>query len=157
MSRSSHADFFGVSLKNSSEPAAYEIRQLDTLEELVQSYRLRYEVYADLGYLRHSNTSKLDIDEYDAWAIPFGAFDATTRTMMGALRLVTRQPQSCFSRLVEARLALFADNSLAMQVRAPRLHILPSIVSDKIDRALIAFNTGCSNPMFRRSGLLQIP
>jgi predicted GNAT family N-acyltransferase len=124
-----------------SEPAPYEIKQLDTLEELVQSYRLRYEVYADLGYLRHANTSKLEIDEYDAWAIPFGAFDATSRTMIGTLRLVTKQPQSDFSRLVQEVLELFADDSLAMQARAPRPHILPSIVSDKIHQALAAFNT----------------
>lgn len=126
---------------HSSRSRLYEIKQLDTLEELVQSYRLRYEVYADLGYLRHANTSKLEIDEYDAWAIPFGAFDATSRTMVGTLRLVTKQPQSDFSRLVQEVLELFADDSLAMQARAPRPHILPSIVSEKIHQALAAFNT----------------
>jgi hypothetical protein len=49
MSRFQPADFSGVTLASSSEPAAYEIKELDTLEELIQSYRLRYEVYADLG------------------------------------------------------------------------------------------------------------
>jgi Acetyltransferase (GNAT) domain len=143
MSRSQHTDdSSGASPTSSSEPAAYEIKQLDTLEELVQSYRLRYEVYADLGYLRHANPSKLEIDEYDAWAIPFGAFDATSRTMAGTLRLVTKQPQPDFSRLVQSVLERFADGSLAMRARAPRPHILPSIVSDKIDQALAAFNSG---------------
>jgi predicted GNAT family N-acyltransferase len=139
MSRFQRAGLSDVST-SSSEPGAYEIKQLHTLEELVQSYRLRYEVYADLGYLRQSNPSKLDIDEYDGWAIPFGAFDATSRKMIGTLRLVTKQPQSDFSRLVAKALELFADTSLAMQARAPRPHILPSIVSDKIDQALAAFN-----------------
>ena len=124
-----------------SEAATYEIKQLDTLEELVQSYTLRYEVYADLGYLRHANTSKLEIDEYDACAIPFGAFDATSRTMVGTLRLVTKQAQSDFSRLVQEVLELFADDSLAMRARAPRPRVLPSIVSEKIHQALAAFNT----------------
>ena len=96
-----------------SEPAAYETKQLDTLEELIQSYRLRYEVYADLGYLRQANKSKLEIDEYDAWAIPFGAFDVTSRTMVGTLRLVTKQPQRDFSRLVHEVVELFAADSLA--------------------------------------------
>jgi hypothetical protein len=59
MSRSQHADLSGVSPAGSSEPIAYVMKQLDTLEELVQSYRLRYKVYGDLGYLRHPNISKL--------------------------------------------------------------------------------------------------
>jgi hypothetical protein len=141
MSRSSHADFSNVSLTSSSEPAAYEIKQLGTPEELIQSYRLRYEVYAELGYLRHSNTSKLEIDEYDAWSIPFGAFDAASRRMTGTLRLITKQPQPDSSRLLQRVLELFADDSLTMRARAPRPHILPSIVSDKIDQALAAFNS----------------
>ncbi len=134
-------DFSGVSLTTSSEPAVYEIRQLDTLEELVQSYRLRYEVYAEFGYLPHPNKSKLDIDGYDACAIPLGAFDATSGTMIGTLRFVTKQPQPDFSRLVRTVLELIADDSLTMRVRTPRPNILPSIFSDRIDRGLAAFNT----------------
>jgi Acetyltransferase (GNAT) domain len=141
MSRSQHADLSGVSPAGSSEPIAYVMKQLDTLEELVQSYRLRYKVYGDLGYLRHPNISKLEIDKYDAWAIPFGAFEATSRRLIGTLRLVTKQPQPDFSSLVQGVLKLFEDDSLAMQARAPRPHILPSIVSDTIDRALAAFNS----------------
>jgi predicted GNAT family N-acyltransferase len=166
MSRSQHAnDFFDVSPTSSSEPAAYEIKPLDTLEELVQSYRLRYEVYADLGYLRHPNPSKLEIDEYDSWAIPFGAFEATSRTMVGTLRLVTKQPQPELSRLIQRVLQLFADDSLARQARAPRPHVLPSIISDKIARALAAFNgenftvSECSRAVvgrnFRGSGVAR--
>ena len=134
-------DFSGVSLTNSSAPAVYEVRQLDTLEELVQSYRLRYEVYAEFGYLPHPNKSKLDIDGYDACAIPLGAFDATSGTMIGTLRFVTKQPQPDFSRLVRTVLELIADDSLTMRVRTPRPNILPSIFSDRIDRGLAAFNT----------------
>ena len=141
MSRSQHADLSGVSPAGSSEPIAHVMKQLDTLEELVQSYRLRYKVYGDLCYLRHPNISKLEIDKYDAWAIPFGAFEAMSRRLIGTLRLVTKQPQPDFSSLVQGVLKLFEDDSLAMQARAPRPHILPSIVSDTIDRALAAFNS----------------
>jgi Acetyltransferase (GNAT) domain len=142
MSRVQQADISGASLAGASKPAAYEIKQLDTLEELIQSYRLRYEVYADLGHLRYPSASKLEIDAYDAWSIPFGAFDATSRAMIGSLRLVTQQLQPDFSGLIHRVLALFADDpSLAIRARAPRPHILPSIVSDNIDRALTAFNT----------------
>ena len=140
MSRFQSADFSSVTLANSFEPAAYEIKQLDTPEELIQSYRLRYDVYADLGYLSHPNTSRLDIDAYDAGAIPFGAFDATSRRMIGTLRLVSKQPQSRFADLIQQVLERFADDMLTMGTRAPRPHILPSIVSDNIDSALATFN-----------------
>jgi predicted GNAT family N-acyltransferase len=141
MSRFQPADFSGVTLASSSEPAAYEIKELDTLEELIQSYRLRYEVYADLGYLSQPNPSRLEIDAYDAWSIPFGAFDATSRAMIGTLRLITKQPQPDFARLVRQVSALFADDALAMRAWAPRPRLLPSIVSDNIDQSLAAFNT----------------
>ena len=37
-----------------------EIRMLTTLIELVDSYRLRYEVYEALGYLPGKNQARLD-------------------------------------------------------------------------------------------------
>jgi predicted GNAT family N-acyltransferase len=125
-----------------AHPAAYEVKQLDTFEELIQSYRLRYQIYHDLGYLRQPNKSKLDIDTYDACAIPFGAFDAASQTMIGTLRLITTEPQPRFSRLVEKVLGLFADSALARRACAARPHVLPSIVSETIDQALTAYNTG---------------
>jgi predicted GNAT family N-acyltransferase len=125
-----------------AQSTAYEVKQLDTFEELIQSYRLRYQIYHDLGYLRQPNKSKLDIDTYDGWAIPFGAFDTSSQTMIGTLRLITTEPQPRFSQLVQKVLGLFADTALARQVCADRPHVLPSIVSDAIEKALSDYNTG---------------
>jgi hypothetical protein len=137
-------DFSERSLAQSTlaQSTAYEVKQLDTFEELIQSYRLRYQIYHDLGYLRRPNKSKLDIDPYDAWAIPFGAFDASSQTMIGTLRLITTEPQPRFSQLVQKVLGLFADTALARRACADRPHVLPSIVSDKIEKALADTNTG---------------
>src|SRR5262249_25167306 len=41
-----------------------EIRMLASPEDLVESYRLRYDVYNSLGYLQRFNAARLDIDEY---------------------------------------------------------------------------------------------
>jgi predicted N-acetyltransferase YhbS len=124
-----------------AQPATYEIKQLDTFEELIQSYRLRYQIYHDLGYLRQPNKSKLDIDTFDPWAIPFGAFDPSSQTMIGTVRLITTEPQPHFSQLVQKVLGLFADTALARQVCADRPHTLPSIVSKTIEKALADFNS----------------
>jgi predicted GNAT family N-acyltransferase len=136
-SQTQHADFPNSSV---SAPAAYVVKQLDTREELIQSYRLRYRIYENLGYLRQPNASRLEIDEYDACAIPFGAFDGLSHALIGTLRLVTTEAQPTFSRLIKEIPAIFADERLAMQVRSRRPHLLPSIVSKEIDQALAVFN-----------------
>src|ERR1700755_3095433 len=82
-----------------STPIEFEIRELVTTDELISSYQLRYQVYAALGYLQAPNRSKLEIDPFDQGAIPFGAFDPASATMIGTVRLITRQPQCHFSRL----------------------------------------------------------
>jgi predicted GNAT family N-acyltransferase len=129
-----------ASLAKPSASATFEIRELGTLEDLICSYRLRYEVYADLGYLSPNN-SGLEIDPYDAWAIPVGAFDTGTGKLMGTIRLITSGRQGRYARLVDEVLVLLADDLLKMRARAPRPHAFPSIASDKIDRALAVFNT----------------
>jgi len=65
----------------------YELRPLETEAELYESYRLRYEVYGALGYLRRTNASRLEVDEFDPCAIPFGAFDLASGALIGTLRL----------------------------------------------------------------------
>ena len=64
------ADLHGPSQHRSSPAPAHdltcEIRALDTAAELIESYRLRYDVYSALGYLRRCNEPKLEIDGYDS-------------------------------------------------------------------------------------------
>jgi predicted GNAT family N-acyltransferase len=118
-----------------------EIRVLDTVAELIESYKLRYEVYGALGYLRRFNASKLEIDEYDSSSIPFGAFDPRSGAMIGTLRLITAEVQPDYEHLVHRVLAELGDLELAKQALGPLPLPLPSIISDEIHRQIEAFNT----------------
>jgi predicted GNAT family N-acyltransferase len=123
------------------EQTICEIRALETIAELIQSYRLRYEVYGALGYVRCFNQSKLEIDAYDSLSIPFGAFDPASGEMIGTLRLITTEAQPYYERSLRRLVSDFADEELTKQALAPWTHPLPSILSDEIDRQIEAFNT----------------
>jgi predicted GNAT family N-acyltransferase len=118
-----------------------EIRVLASVPELVESYQLRHEVYRALGYLQRFNTSGLEIDEYDLLSIPFGAFDIVSGTLLGTLRLITTERQPDYARMIEHVLTEVGDAELAAQALGPRPRPLPAIVSDQIDRQIVAFNT----------------
>lgn len=118
-----------------------EIRALDTMAELIESYRLRYEVYGALGYLRRGNRSNLEIDSYDSLSIPFGAFDPVSGAMIGTLRLITTEAQPGYDLLIRRILTDRADDELTEQALGPWQHSLPSIISHEINRQIEAFNT----------------
>jgi predicted GNAT family N-acyltransferase len=118
-----------------------EIRALDTAAELIESYRLRYEVYGALGYLPRGNESRLEIDEYDSLAIPFGAFSPRSGAMIGTLRLVTTEAQPDHAYLIRHILADLADEELTKQASGPRRHPLPSIISQEVNHQIERFNT----------------
>jgi predicted GNAT family N-acyltransferase len=121
-------------------PTVYEIRILDSVHELVESYRLRYEVYGALGYLRHPLVSGLEIDEHDVGAIPFGAFDLATGDMVGTIRLLSNEPQPGYEALVHRIVEDFGDARLAERVFGPPRERLPSILSEQIARQIDACN-----------------
>jgi len=121
--------------------AKFEIRELCSVEELIDAYKLRYKVFADLGYLQHTNNSRLEIDPYDERAVPIGAFDAASGAMVGTIRLITRQTQTHFSRLVRCVLDHCQDDGLTAQAQGPRQNTLPSVVTGRIERALARFNS----------------
>jgi len=121
-------------------PVTCEIRALETVGELIESYRLRYAVYRALGYLQHSNESDLEIDSYDARSIPFGAFDAVSGAMIGTLRLITKVRQPEYDLAVLRVVAACDDEELAAQAFEPRPYALPSIVSADLERQIEAFN-----------------
>src|SRR5688572_18074917 len=122
-------------------PITCEIRALETVADLHESYRLRYEVYGALGYLRRFNKPGLEIDEYDSSSIPFGAFDPATGEMIGTLRLITLEMQPDYAHLIRRVLTQVSDRELTRQATGPRPHLLPSIISPEIDRQIDAFNT----------------
>ncbi len=122
----------------------YEIRMLTTVRELVESYWLRYDTYAALGYLQCCNSSKLEIDSFDLMSIPLGAFDAVSGRMVGTLRIVTTELQPVYQRLISRVLTEFADHDLTRQALSARPHRLPAIVTNEIDRQIAAVNRdGC--------------
>jgi predicted GNAT family N-acyltransferase len=121
--------------------AVCEIRTLDTMAELIESYRLRFQIYSTLGYLQRANQSNLEIDEYDTAAIPLGAFEPQSGSMVGLLRLITTTPLPKYDRLVRRVCAVYDDPALTRQAFGPPPHQLPSIVSDEIDRQIEVFNT----------------
>jgi hypothetical protein len=79
-----------------------EINPLDTVDELIASYRLRHEVYGALGYLQRF-PSDLEIDSYDAYSIAFGASDRVSGEMIGTLRMNRTQQGVCQSLWVGPR------------------------------------------------------
>jgi predicted GNAT family N-acyltransferase len=83
----------------------------------------------------------LEIDPFDAWSIPFGAFDFASGRLIGTLRLVTTELQSEHAQIIHNILKLFADEELSCQALASRPHKRPSIVTDKIEHAIKAFNS----------------
>src|SRR5262245_24484230 len=107
-----------------------EIRMLSSGEELVESYRLRYDVYSSLGYLQRFNAARLDIDEYDSSSIPFGAFDTTSGDMIGTLRVVTTHPQLDYDYLIRYIVASCRDDALARQAWSRPPNARPPIASD---------------------------
>jgi GNAT superfamily N-acetyltransferase len=119
--------------------AACEIRVLDGIDELVASYRLRYEVYGHLGYITR-NRSLIELDPYDPYAIPFGAFDAASGALIGTLRLVTNAPQAGYVQAVCHVLAGCNDGELVEQASRPRPHPLPSMISPAIRDRIDEYN-----------------
>jgi predicted GNAT family N-acyltransferase len=147
----------------SHAPTIYELRILDTVADLVESFRLRYEVYDAVGYLQRQNRSKLEIDEHDVCAIPFGAFDLTTGEMIGTLRLISNETQPGYQALILRVVEDFADDQLRERTSGPAPGRLPSVLSDEVDRQVDAFNTagypirelsrGIIHPAHRGSGI----
>lgn len=124
-------------------PPACTIKVLETVDELIESYRLRYEVYGALGYVKRFNAARLEIDSFDPYSIPFGAFDSLSGEMIGTLRLITGGLQPDYARAVSRVLADVDDEDLTLEAEKPRPALLyPSIVSDEIRRAIDAYNTG---------------
>jgi GNAT superfamily N-acetyltransferase len=121
--------------------AICEIRVLETVPELIESYRLRYDVYSTLGYIQRSIASKLEIDEYDRSSIPFGAFDPVSGTMIGTVRIIATETQPEYEYWIQGIADSLVDEELARRVSSPRPLRFPSIVSDQIHRQIEAFNT----------------
>ncbi|MEO7731485.1 MAG: GNAT family N-acyltransferase [Kofleriaceae bacterium] len=134
------ASWLSVAPEPTSAPIC-TIKALDTPEELIASFRLRYDVYAALGYVRHLNGRRLEIDEYDLSAMPFGAFDTTSGEMVGTLRLITTEPQAAHEPLVRDVVGELGDLDLIEQAFSTPRHPLPSIISEELAGQIQRFNS----------------
>lgn len=121
--------------------ATCEYRALTTGAELIDSFRLRHDVYSTLGYLQRANSSGLEIDAFDLVSIPFGAFDRQSGAMVGTLRLITTEIAAEYEHLIACALGEICDRALTDQALAPRARALPSIVSDRVAHGITVFNT----------------
>lgn len=145
--------------------SVYEIRVLHSLTDLLESYRLRYDVYLDLGYLDHPLESRLEIDPYDIYAIPFGAFDLVSGEMIGTLRLIYNEVQLGYEALVRRVLEDFADPGLVARATASTHGHLPSVLSpriaDRVDTCntarfpLVELSRGITHPAHRGTGVAR--
>jgi predicted GNAT family N-acyltransferase len=115
-----------------------ELKVLTTDEDLVASYRLRYDVYGGLGYIRTTNRSRLEIDEYDPFSIPFGAF--VGGELVGTLRLIVSEKQPEYIEALGRILSHQHDPELIEQASRLRRHPLPSIISTQVMRQIERFN-----------------
>ena len=159
--KQSYPTFASPSL-NASSRGAFTIKVLDTSSELIQSYRLRHEVFQSLGYLQRASKASLEIDEYDAYSIPFGAISLETRELVGTLRLITHRVQPFYALRIQRILELCNDPELSTQVLRRRSRVLPSITSSRINDCLACWNDGrqteefsrmITHPSFRGHGL----
>lgn len=128
-----------TSERDTGPEVACEIRVLDELEELLESYRLRDEVYGGLGYTPR-NASGYEVDAYDPFSIPFGAFDAATGKLIGTLRLITDRPQAGYVQAVCRVLSRTGDLELMSRVSKAPDHPLPSIISSDVAANLARYN-----------------
>jgi len=114
------------------------IEILKTAQELISSYRLRYDMYCALGYVP-ANRDGIEIDEHDRYAIPLGVLEDVDRPLVGTVRLVTRRRQRAYAPLVDEIVAALADP--AARRRAGRTPTdLPSIDSALVSAKLSAYN-----------------
>jgi len=139
--RNSVSPASAMTAEDAQAATSCEIRVIVSVAELLESYRLRYEVYRALGYLQRFNGAELEIDEYDLSAIPFGAFDVASGQLVGTLRLITTERQADYARMIEHILGEVSDGELAEQALGAPPRPLPAIVSDEIDRQIVAFNS----------------
>jgi GNAT superfamily N-acetyltransferase len=115
------------------------VRALVMPEEILDYHRLRYAAYDAIGYLRHHNAARLEIDEYDARAVPFAAFSATSGRLVGTLRLVTTGPQERHRKVLAAILERFPEADVGQLDARPEWP-LPSIVGAHTARMLDRYN-----------------
>lgn len=79
-----------------------EVRRLKNEEEILAAFKLRYEVYSELGWIEPSS-EEIDIDPYDLKSIIFGAFihHNGTKELVSSIRIIQNREDSPLRREIE--------------------------------------------------------
>ena len=79
-----------------------EVRKLKNEEEIMAAFKLRYQVYRELGWVDPSD-EEIEIDLYDLKSIFFGAFihHNGTKELVGSIRIIRNRHDSSLRREIE--------------------------------------------------------
>lgn len=127
-------------------PATLAIKELAREEELIASFQLRYEIYSAMNYLHHEYGAGLEIDEFDAYAIPFGVVSMNTGDLIASLRLVVPERQPYYAQLIARIVANSKDRLLEKMVAHRPPYPFPALRSyrQQSDRLLADLQNFCS-------------
>lgn len=97
----------------------YKVCVITERERLIDYFRLRYDVWELMNYMKpeRRNASRLEIDPYDNYAIPFGCFQGDE--IVALLRLVTPVKESFFADVIEGIVDDANDDVLRTIIESP--------------------------------------
>jgi N-acyl-L-homoserine lactone synthetase len=113
------------------------LKVLSTYDELKDSFRLRNDVYRDVGFISPS-ASGLEVDPYDPFAVHFGALAGSR--VVGSLRLITDRERPRTSALVRRVVADAADPVLSRRIEQRQKAPLPALLAQDVDGMLSDYN-----------------
>ena len=102
-----------------------EVRRLKNEKEILAAFKLRYEVYKELGWIDQSS-EEIDIDPYDFKSIIFGAFihHNGTKELAGSIRIIRSREKSPLQGEIENIMYSYGIEQANFEP-----HILPSLLS----------------------------
>lgn len=115
----------------------YQVRVLAASpQQLGEAFHLRYVVYRQLGYIPAGGV-ELDVDEYDARALPLGVFEETTQELVGTLRVIRLELLPAYWGAIKHVLDQAGDAGL--RARAERRSLtFPSVTSPEVGQRISA-------------------
>lgn len=124
--------FYKEMPKKSSLPYPLHLKVIDSLDELVQYFRLRYAVHgpAGMGYIPNErfNPSQLDIDAYDPRSIHIGGFIEIDgqRCLVTTSRITTPLVQELFDSWIRQIISYHNEYGLMASATAQPRHHFPT-------------------------------
>ena len=113
------------------------VRSIESQEEYLQAYRLRHQVFCEtLGWVPSSPTG-LEVDSYDASAIPLGLF-SEQGILLGLVRIITPdQPFMLETDFVDLVAPGYSIRKEADTIEITRLTLIPSARKEGLSSAYL--------------------